>query len=779
MNGGSRIVDLRLNVAGATGDEVVVPPIALPNSPAPEPQPIAAEADMTDVTADDEGDLPGNGVGRLVGPIVAIFAVAAWLGTMLWLSWARLELGLSPIELVQFIAALCVPPTLIGILWLLAMRSSTAEARRFGATARQMRAEAAALERTIAIVARQIDANRLALAQQTNDLMKMGDGASERLVAISNGMGHEIATADDQARKLAEAISTAQANLSTLLASLPKAHGETAGMAKTLEATALVASEHATALDAQMAALAERGREANAVAGMAAQKLAAHMARMETTSETAGARLESVTAEMSGAVDGLLDRTATAVDEARKAIATQGEAMLAIVEVNQAALQTTGKEAVEALADRISSIETMIDRIAERLTEQRVASDALIGGIDAGLTEVETKVATFHSTGIERTQMLAASISALGGSTDAMTETLKVGDDMARKVIGTAEELLVSMDAAAREIDETLPEALARLDARIASSRSVVAGAKPELLALVTAAESTHDAIEAIAQVIQTQRHTLDQLSGLLLQTLEDGRDKASAIGGTLDEAISRTHDFAEQAAPRLVEALIRVRDTASTAADRARETLSTVIPEAAKSLELASAQAMQRAVGNAVEKQVNAIAEAADNAVEAAARASDRLTRQMLTIAETTSLVENRIEDARAEREKADSDSFARRASLLIEALNSGAIDIAKSFSTEVSDSAWAAYLKGDRGVFTRRAVRLLDAGEARDVARLYDEEGPFREQVNRYIHDFEAMLRTVLAQRDGSPMGVTLLSSDMGKLYVALAQAIERLRS
>jgi len=38
--------------------------------------------------------------------------------------------------------------------------------------------------------------------------------------------------------------------------------------------------------------------------------------------------------------------------------------------------------------------------------------------------------------------------------------------------------------------------------------------------------------------------------------------------------------------------------------------------------------------------------------------------------------------------------------------------------------------------------------------------------------------MLRTILAQPDASPLGVTLLSSDMGKLYVALAQAIERLR-
>ena len=48
----------------------------------------------------------------------------------------------------------------------------------------------------------------------------------------------------------------------------------------------------------------------------------------------------------------------------------------------------------------------------------------------------------------------------------------------------------------------------------------------------------------------------------------------------------------------------------------------------------------------------------------------------------------------------------------------------------------------------------------------------------MSRYIHDFEAMLRQVLSTRDGNALGVTLLSSDMGKLYVALAQAIERLR-
>jgi len=114
----------------------------------------------------------------------------------------------------------------------------------------------------------------------------------------------------------------------------------------------------------------------------------------------------------------------------------------------------------------------------------------------------------------------------------------------------------------------------------------------------------------------------------------------------------------------------------------------------------------------------------------------------------------------------------------LITESLNSNAIDIAKALSTEVTDTAWASYLRGDRGIFTRRAVRLIDNTEAREIAELYDADHDFREHVSRYIHDFEAMLRTMLSTRDGHAVSVTLLSSDMGKLYVVLAQALERLR-
>src|SRR3569623_3071568 len=156
---------------------------------------------------------------------------------------------------------------------------------------------------------------------------------------------------------------------------------------------------------------------------------------------------------------------------------------------------------------------------------------------------------------------------------------------MATSAIETPERLLTALDAAAREIAETLPAALERLDTRINASRKVVGAATPDLLALVTAAESTHDAIAAIAQVIATQRTTVDTLSRTLLDTLTSGRAKADALGLMVEETIGRTHRFAAEAAPRLVEALLRVRDTASAAADRARETLATVFPDAALAL--------------------------------------------------------------------------------------------------------------------------------------------------------------------------------------------------
>jgi len=135
-------------------------------------------------------------------------------------------------------------------------------------------------------------------------------------------------------------------------------------------------------------------------------------------------------------------------------------------------------------------------------------------------------------------------------------------------------------------------------------------------------------------------------------------------------------------------------------------------------------------------------------------------------------------MEDTSKEQREKDSEAFARRVSLLIDSMHSAAIDVGKILSDEIDDRAWDSYLKGNRGVFTRRAVKLLDGGETKAIRGQYENDLEFQRSVNRYVHDFEAMLRRVLAERDGGAIGVTLMSSDMGKLYAALAQALERRR-
>jgi hypothetical protein len=259
---------------------------------------------------------------------------------------------------------------------------------------------------------------------------------------------------------------------------------------------------------------------------------------------------------------------------------------------------------------------------------------------------------------------------------------------------------------------------------------------------------------------------------------VEANRELVERLRTALDNAHQDATRITEGAGPLLVTALLRVKDTADQAAERARQALGRAIPDAAQSLAEASEQALQQAVDDKVTAQIEKLAQVAEEAVRAAHQASDRLTRQLLTIADTSASVQSRIEEAERAAEDRDRDHFARRSALLIESLNSTAIDVAKILSNEVTDSAWASYLKGDRGVFTRRAVKLLDAGESREIALHYDNDAEFQEHVNRYIHDFESMLRIILSARDGNALGVAVLSSDMGKLYVALAQAIERLR-
>jgi hypothetical protein len=191
-----------------------------------------------------------------------------------------------------------------------------------------------------------------------------------------------------------------------------------------------------------------------------------------------------------------------------------------------------------------------------------------------------------------------------------------------------------------------------------------------------------------------------------------------------------------------------------------------------------ASSDALERNMRLKSGEIAGRLEQAAAHAVGVSAEAAGHLALRLQEVAELATNLEQRIADARASAPDSVDDDFARRVVTITDALQSASVDITTALDAEVSDTAWAAYLRGDRSIFTRRAARLLSGAEAKRVLALYEANPGFAGQVNRYIHDFEAMLRHLLATRDGHVLSVTLLSSDMGKVYVALAQAIERLR-
>jgi hypothetical protein len=237
--------------------------------------------------------------------------------------------------------------------------------------------------------------------------------------------------------------------------------------------------------------------------------------------------------------------------------------------------------------------------------------------------------------------------------------------------------------------------------------------------------------------------------------------------------------DVAATAEEQLSGSLQRVADAAREAANSSKAIVETELAEIGERLTDQNKKLLAGAIDAQLAGLGSAVNEAISRNLSLSEEATLRVNAQLRSINEMTTNLEQRAATAREQFTGIDDEAFARRIALLTESLNSAAIDVAKILSNEVTDTAWAAYLKGDRGVFTRRAVRLLDSGEARIIANHYDDDHEFRDHVNRYIHDFEAMMRVLLSTRDGNAIGVTLLSSDVGKLYVALAQAIDRLRN
>ena len=740
----------------------------MPFEPVPENQPLTRLEEEEWVSPEVEAQPAGAGGRAVLGWALAVLA-AAWIAYTAWSAGRQLaSQPLSSPALAEWIALATGPLALLGLLWLIFGRTRRKEAEAFTRSVVHMRNEARSLEALLSVLSQRIDENHAALSGMTNQLMGLGDEAAARLGSVTRDLEQGSQQIAAHGEALDRAANAARVDFGVLLEDMPRAEATARAMADALRSAGAEAVQKAAQFETQVGALTDRTREADAMVGEAAQKLLAQIAEIEAAGTAASGRLAETADQSTSTMDALLQRAAEALEEIRSGIDIQAATVAALLEQSTAGLGRVGIDAADALGRKLDFASGSLDSLTARIAEQERASQRMVADIGMGVATLDERFAQLAADGDIRATAMLSALSRMRGELETLSE--QSGAQLG-SVDGLAERT-----AAMREVVEQLTVEISGAQSGADRMLAAVQSARPEIQWTQQAAIDTGVRLEAGAGAIEAQH---DRLAALLA-AVDTGIGGAEKRLGELADAV-RTADaeasrLSSETGPALVAALVQVKEAASHAAERAREAIGAIIPESAGKLSDAARTALEQAVRDSVSDQLRHVELVAARALEAAHGVSKRLTQQMINIGQSAAALEAHLEHSTQEQRQHDSEQFAKRVSLLIDSMHSAAIDVGKILSDEVDDRAWAAYLRGDRGVFTRRASRLIGGTESKAIAAHYQTDREFHDAANRYVHDFEAMLRRVHAERDGGPMAVTLMSSEIGKLYAALSQAIAR---
>ena len=577
---------------------------------------------------------------------------------------------------------------------------------------------------------------------------------------------------------LDRAAESARNDIAVLLDDLPRVEERAHGVAEQLRSIGGEAAGQAEALHGQVGELSERTREADQLVTAASDRLAARLAEIESAGATAATRVGEADAGLSATLDTLLERTSATLAEIRSGIDVQSAAVGALVDQATAGIGKAGIDASESLGANVDHANSSIELLSQRVAEQDRASQRMIAEIDRGLGLIDERFTQLAAHGDERANRFLESLSRARTELDTMAAQASSQDLAIGAVAERTAALRDSIDRLTDEIRDSLGTAIGEAHGGADRLTAAAAALRPEIGWIRDAAVEAGDRLSATGQTVAQQQEGLSALLASVDHGVEGAQSKLAELASVLAQVEQEAAALSAQTAPALVNSLVQVKDAAAHAAERAREAIEDIIPASAGKLSRETRAALEAAIREGVEDRLREVETVAARAVDSARAASERLTQQMVTLGQSAAALEDHIEQTRNQQQEKDSEAFARRVALLIDSMHSAAIDVGKILADEIDDKAWGAYLKGNRGVFTSRAVRLIGGSESKAIRGHYETDTEFQRSVNRYVHDFEAMLRRVMAERDGGMIAVTLMSSDMGKLYAALNQAIEKRR-
>jgi hypothetical protein len=276
-------------------------------------------------------------------------------------------------------------------------------------------------------------------------------------------------------------------------------------------------------------------------------------------------------------------------------------------------------------------------------------------------------------------------------------------------------------------------------------------------------------AFDAVAERFARERADFVAATEMLGGEIDRIRTVLSAVdAGTAQVAAGTAADLGATFA--------RARELADANAAALREMLAAVVADTERALDEAGSAAAARAFGEPIRRELATIVDATDRTGAVAEAAALRVAGQAKALGTTIDAVSEKVAEIETRLDVRARDTLSARSSRLIDMLNAASVDIARLLSVEAGEQAWDRYRKGDRGIFARNTAKLADRGINEKIARHFAHDPAFTDEASHYLDLFEKLSRRLESDPEGDNLLATIVSSDLGKLYVILARATGR---
>ena len=101
----------------------------------------------------------------------------------------------------------------------------------------------------------------------------------------------------------------------------------------------------------------------------------------------------------------------------------------------------------------------------------------------------------------------------------------------------------------------------------------------------------------------------------------------------------------------------------------------------------------------------------------------------------------------------------------------------MARAIDPQSALDVWSRFRRGEQGVFTRQIYTPEGESTFEEIARRLQSDQGFRSMAERYLSDFERMLREAGDRDPSGRLADGQIVGDMGRVYLLFAHAIGRL--